>query len=41
MSEHDQSDYAGLGALAGELADYQQQLDTVELRWLELEELLG
>jgi ATPase subunit of ABC transporter with duplicated ATPase domains len=41
MSEHDQGDYAGLGALAGELADYQKQLDTVELRWLELEELLG
>ena len=41
MAEHDQSDYTGLGALAAELAGYQEQLDSVELRWLELEELLG
>ena len=41
MAEHDQSDYAGLGVLAKELADLQAQLDTVELRWLELEELLA
>ncbi len=41
MALHDQSDYTGLGTLAAELAGYQNQLDTVELRWLELEELLG
>ncbi len=41
MATHDQSDYTGLGALATELADLQAQLDTVEFRWLELEELLS
>lgn len=41
MATHDHSDYAGLGSLASELAGLQSQLDTVELRWLELEELLG
>jgi len=41
MAAHDQSDYAGLGALSKELADLQAQLDTVEFRWLELEELLA
>jgi len=41
MAEHDQSDYTGLGALSTELASLQQQLDTVEFRWLELEELLA
>jgi len=41
MALHDQGDYVGLGALATELAGLQQQLDTVELRWLELEELLA
>jgi ATPase subunit of ABC transporter with duplicated ATPase domains len=41
MAEHDQSDYTGLGALAKEIADLQAQVDTVELRWLELEELLA
>jgi ATPase subunit of ABC transporter with duplicated ATPase domains len=41
MAAHDQSDYAGLGALSKEIADLQAQLDTVELRWLELEELLA
>jgi ATPase subunit of ABC transporter with duplicated ATPase domains len=41
MAVHDQSDYAGLGALSAELADLQAQLDTLELRWLELEELLA
>jgi len=40
MAAHDQSDYAGLGALATEIAGYQEQLDTVETRWLELQELL-
>jgi ATP-binding cassette subfamily F protein uup len=41
MAEHDQSDYAGLGVLSSELASLQDQLDTVEFRWLELEELLS
>ncbi|CAN5231857.1 ABC-F family ATP-binding cassette domain-containing protein [soil metagenome] len=41
MAAHDQSDYTGLGALAKEIADLQAQLDTVEFRWLELEELLA
>ncbi len=41
MALHDQADYAGLGNLATEIAGLQAQLDTVELRWLELEELLG
>ncbi len=41
MAEHDQSDYAGLGKLSTELASLQEQLDTVEFRWLELEELLA
>jgi ATPase subunit of ABC transporter with duplicated ATPase domains len=40
MAAHDQNDYTGLGALSTELGALQQQLDTVELRWLELEELL-
>ncbi len=41
MAVHDQSDYTGLGALSAELAAIQSQLDDVESRWLELEELLG
>jgi len=41
MAAHDHSDYAGLGILATELAGLQSQLDMVELRWLELEELLS
>jgi len=41
MATHDQGDYAGLGTLASELAGLQSQVDAVELRWLELEELLG
>ena len=41
MAAHDQSDYTGLGALSKEITDLQAQLDTVELRWLELEELLA
>jgi len=41
MATHDQNDYTGLGKLSADIADLQKQLDTVEFRWLELEELLG
>nr|WP_194241496.1 ABC-F family ATP-binding cassette domain-containing protein [Galbitalea soli] len=41
MAEHDQSDYSGLGALSGQLRELDEQLSTVETRWLELSELLG
>lgn len=41
MAQHDPSDYTGLGALATELAALQQNLETVEFRLLELDELLG
>jgi ATPase subunit of ABC transporter with duplicated ATPase domains len=41
MGTHDQSDFAGLGALVGEQQALQEALDTVELRWLELDELLA
>ena len=41
MAAHDQNDYTGLGALSTEITDLQNQLDTVETRWLELEELLA
>ena len=41
MAAHDQNDYTGLGALSTEITDLQKQLDTVETRWLELEELLA
>ena len=41
MADHDQSDYAGLGVLSTEIATAQSQLDTLELRWLELSELLA
>ncbi|MEP6480732.1 MAG: ATP-binding cassette domain-containing protein, partial [Rhodoglobus sp.] len=41
MAVHDQSDYTGLGSLSTELTDLQKQLETVEFRWLELEELLA
>jgi ATP-binding cassette subfamily F protein uup len=41
LAEHDQSDYAGLGTLSTELNGLDSQLSDVELRWLELSELLG
>lgn len=41
MATHDQSDFAGLGALVGEQQAIQEALDTVETRWLELDELLA
>lgn len=41
MAQHDQSDYVGLGDLTEQLRSLESQLETVETRWLELEELLG
>jgi len=41
MAAHDQADYAGLGTISTQLSDVQKQLDEVETRWLELEELLA
>ncbi len=41
MASHDQNDYTGLGAMATEISTLQQQLDTLETRWLELTELLA
>jgi len=41
MAVHDQSDYTGLGVLSTELTELQNQLDAVELRWLQLDELLN
>ena len=41
MAVHDQADYAGLGVLSTEISTLQTQLDTLELRWLELSELLA
>jgi len=41
LAEHDQSDYTGLGTLSTELNGLEAQLSDIELRWLELSELLG
>ena len=41
MAAHDQNDYTGLGAMATEISGLQAQLDTLEVRWLELSELLA
>jgi ABC transport system ATP-binding/permease protein len=41
LAEHDQSDYAGLGALSTELRTLESSLADVETRWLELSELLN
>lgn len=41
MAGHDQSDYAGLAALAEQFRALEADLDAVEHRWLELEELLS
>ena len=41
MAQHDQTDYVGLGDLTEQLRSLESQLETVETRWLELEELLG
>ncbi|MEF2977815.1 ABC-F family ATP-binding cassette domain-containing protein [Subtercola sp. YIM 133946] len=41
MAAHDQSDYTGLGALSAELDATQNTLSDLEVRWLELSELLA
>jgi ATPase subunit of ABC transporter with duplicated ATPase domains len=41
LALHDQSDYTGLGALSGKVQDNQAQIATLEVRWLELSELLN
>jgi ABC-type multidrug transport system ATPase subunit len=41
MAAHDQNDYTGLGVLGTELQAVEKQQGDLELRWLELEELLG
>ncbi|MFP7761115.1 ABC-F family ATP-binding cassette domain-containing protein [Marisediminicola sp. LYQ134] len=40
FAEHDQNDYAGLGALQAELAAVEKAQSELEFRWLELSELL-
>ena len=41
MSAHDASDYAGLAALGEQQQALQGEIDELEMRWLELSELLG
>ncbi|MBX3091219.1 MAG: ABC-F family ATP-binding cassette domain-containing protein [Cryobacterium sp.] len=41
MAAHDQSDYAGLGALSAELAAIEVERGQFETRWLELADVLG
>lgn len=41
MSAHDPSDYAGLAALGEQQQTLQDEIDELEMRWLELSELLG
>jgi len=41
LAAHDQSDYTGLGVLTAELQGLEKQVSELELRWLELDELLN
>lgn len=41
MSAHDPSDYAGLAALGEQQQTLQDEIDELEMRWLELSELLS
>jgi ATP-binding cassette subfamily F protein uup len=41
MAAHDQGDYAGLGVLSTELSQLETAISTLEVRWLELSELLA
>ena len=40
LAEHDQSDYEGVGVLSGELRALEDEIATLETRWLELSEQL-
>ncbi|TFV99647.1 ABC-F family ATP-binding cassette domain-containing protein [Leifsonia flava] len=40
LAVHDQSDYAGLGAITGELQKLESTVADLEVRWLEVSELL-
>ncbi|SDQ30357.1 ATPase components of ABC transporters with duplicated ATPase domains [Curtobacterium sp. UNCCL20] len=41
FATHDQSDYAGLGALQGRLTELEAEVEQLEERWLEVAEQLG
>jgi hypothetical protein len=41
MAAHDQSDFAGLGELAAEISRIEGVIADLEMRWLELSDLLG
>jgi ATP-binding cassette subfamily F protein uup len=41
MAAHDQNDYVGLGALSTEISALENEMEELELRWLELSEELG
>jgi ABC-type multidrug transport system ATPase subunit len=41
MAAHDPNDYVGLGALAEEISSCEATIADLEMRWLELSELLG
>jgi ABC transport system ATP-binding/permease protein len=41
LAAHDQGDYVGLGTISKELQSVEAAQSSLELRWLELEELLG
>ena len=40
LAEHDQSDYVGVGAITDELRALEDEIATLETRWLELSEQL-
>jgi ATP-binding cassette subfamily F protein uup len=41
LALHNQNDYTGLGVLTTDVQGLETQVQTLELRWLELAELLG
>ena len=40
LAAHDQSDFAGLGALGVKLTELEETIVTLETRWVELTELI-
>lgn len=40
MANHDQSDYEGLAKFSAEIADIDAEIDKLEMRWMELSEIL-